>query len=61
MKQINIRLQDKTYVSLKEKAKQQRISMNRLVDFFVSEGLDEDSVFLVSWLKRQKKKFSTHD
>ncbi len=44
MKQINIRIQDKTYHLLKEKSKQQRISMNRLVDFFVSEGLSEDVI-----------------
>lgn len=44
MKQINIRIQDKTYDLLKEKSKQQRISMNRLVDFFVSEGLSEDVI-----------------
>jgi predicted HicB family RNase H-like nuclease len=44
MKQINVRIQDKTYLLLKEKSKQQRISMNRLVDFFVSEGLNDDVV-----------------
>ena len=44
MKQINIRIQDKTYHLLKEKSKQQRISMNRLVDLFVSEGLSEDVI-----------------
>jgi hypothetical protein len=44
MKQINIRIQDQTYALLKEKSKQQRISMNRLVDYFVSEGLSENVV-----------------
>tara|TARA_B100000989_G_scaffold206408_1_gene156374 strand:- start:1897 stop:2049 length:153 start_codon:yes stop_codon:yes gene_type:complete len=44
MRQINVRIQDKTYLLLKEKSKQQRISMNRLVDFFVSEGLNDDVV-----------------
>ena len=44
MKQINIRIQDETYHLLKEKSKQQRISMNRLVDYFVSEGLNDDVV-----------------
>ena len=44
MKQINIRIKDETYHLLKEKSKQQRISMNRLVDYFVSEGLNEDVV-----------------
>ena len=44
MKQINIRIQDQTYALLKEKSKQQRISMNLLVDYFVSEGLSENVV-----------------
>ena len=44
MKQINIRIQDQTYALLKQKSKQQRISMNRLVDYFVSEGLSENVV-----------------
>lgn len=44
MKQINIRIQDQTYALLKEKSKQQRISMNRLVDYFVSEGLSDNVV-----------------
>tara|TARA_A100000172_G_C3025704_1_gene104763 strand:- start:225 stop:377 length:153 start_codon:yes stop_codon:yes gene_type:complete len=44
MKQINIRIEEKTYNLLKEKSKQQRISMNRLVDFFVQEGLNENVI-----------------
>ena len=44
MKQINIRIQDQTYALLKVKSKQQRISMNRLVDYFVSEGLSDNVV-----------------
>ena len=44
MKQINLRIQDQTYALLKEKSKQQRISMNRLVDYFVSEGLSDNVV-----------------
>ena len=45
MRQLNIRIEEKTDEKLKQQSKTQRISMNRLVDHFVSEGMKTSDVF----------------
>ena len=44
MRQLNIRIDEKTYEKLKRQSKTQRISMNRLVDHFVSERIKTSNV-----------------
>tara|TARA_Y100001970_G_C14118167_1_gene794805 strand:+ start:1064 stop:1222 length:159 start_codon:yes stop_codon:yes gene_type:complete len=44
MRQLNIRIDEKTYEKLKRQSKTQRISMNRLVDHFVSEGIKTPNI-----------------
>jgi predicted HicB family RNase H-like nuclease len=47
MRQMNIRISDATYLKLKEQSKSNRISMNRLIDHFVSEGVKMDQKPLI--------------
>lgn len=44
MKQLLVRMPDETYKQLKEKSKQERISMTRLVEYFVSEGINDSVI-----------------
>ena len=41
MRQLNVRIQEDVYESLKQESINQRLSMSRLVEYYVVEGVNQ--------------------